>query len=84
MPVCKVPGMRWPHIDTSRCTGCGWCVAACGPGVLSLQPQGWRKHSVLHDADGCTGCRQCERRCPFGVITMVRPALQGAGPSQAG
>jgi len=62
--------MHLPHIDTQRCTGCGWCVAACPPHVLSLQVDGQRKHAVLHDAAGCTGCRKCERRCPFGVIAM--------------
>ncbi|MGV0958633.1 MAG: 4Fe-4S dicluster domain-containing protein [Limnohabitans sp.] len=64
--------MRLPHIDTARCTGCGWCVAACPPHVLSLHTKGWRKHAVLDDAPGCTGCSQCERRCPFGVITMTK------------
>jgi len=67
-----VATMLLPEIDTARCTGCGWCVAACPPHVLSLQHQGWHKHAVLHDLPGCTGCRKCERRCPFGVITMVR------------
>ena len=72
-----VAAMLLPEIDTARCTGCGWCVAACPPHVLSLQRQGWHKHAVLHDQPGCTGCRKCERRCPFGVITMVRePAVQ--------
>lgn len=59
-----------PEIATDRCTGCGWCVAACPVDVLSLQPQGWRKHAVLHDAIACTGCRLCARLCPFGVIRM--------------
>jgi NAD-dependent dihydropyrimidine dehydrogenase PreA subunit len=65
--------MKLPVIDTPRCTGCGWCVAACPPHVLSLQADGFRKHSVLHDQAGCTGCSLCARRCPFGVITMVKP-----------
>lgn len=65
--------MRLPQIDTSRCTGCGWCVAACPPHVLSLQADGFRKHSVLHDAAGCTACSLCARRCPFDVITMHPP-----------
>lgn len=72
--------MLLPEIDTARCTGCGWCVAACPPHVLSLQQhQGWQKHAVLHDIPGCTGCSKCERRCPFGVISMLRsPSLRQA------
>ena len=64
-----------PLIDTRRCTGCGWCVAACPPHVLSLQAKGWRKRSVLDDEAACTGCSKCERQCPFGAITMVRGEL---------
>jgi ferredoxin len=75
--MAKPSALRLPHIDTARCTGCGWCVAACPEQVLSLQAQGWRKTSVLHDAAGCTACRRCERRCPFHVIDMV-PAWPGA------
>lgn len=65
--------MKLPVIDTPRCTGCGWCVAACPPNVLSLQADGFRKHALLYDQVGCTGCSQCARRCPFGVITMAKP-----------
>ena len=72
-------GQRLPAIDLKRCTGCGWCVAACPPGVLSLQVVAWRKHAVLHDEQGCTGCSQCERRCPFGVITMTQPPRLDSG-----
>lgn len=59
-----------PDIDSQRCTGCGWCVAACPFHLLSLERDGWRKTSVLHNANACTGCRLCEVKCPFGVITM--------------
>ena len=59
-----------PQIDTARCTGCGRCVAACHLHLLSLEPQGWRKHSVLGDAAACTGCKKCAVWCPFDVITM--------------
>ncbi|MGN6527220.1 MAG: 4Fe-4S dicluster domain-containing protein [Burkholderiaceae bacterium] len=61
---------RLPAIDPARCTGCGRCVAACGPHVLSLETVRWRKTATLHDAAGCTGCSLCERRCPFGAIDM--------------
>jgi ferredoxin len=61
-----------PHIDPARCTGCGWCVGACPPHVLSLDSQGGKKTSVLHDVPACTGCAKCAVVCPFGAITMVR------------
>ena len=70
--------MLLPKVDTVRCTGCGWCVAACPPHVLSLQTDDLRKHAVLHDLQGCTGCRKCERKCPFGVIGMVKVGEAGA------
>ena len=67
-------GRALPVVDPSRCTGCGWCVAVCGPHVLSLStPEpGGRKQSVLHDAESCTGCALCAVRCPFDAITMAR------------
>jgi ferredoxin len=76
-----------PDIDSSRCTGCGWCVAACDLHLLSLEVVQWRKSSTLHDADRCTGCSDCAVTCPFHVITMrkARPAKAvdaGASPGQ--
>ncbi|MBL8372504.1 MAG: 4Fe-4S binding protein [Burkholderiaceae bacterium] len=69
------PPAALPVINPARCTGCGWCVAACPPHVLSLQVQQWRKTSVLDDPAGCTGCARCAVRCPFGAIRMRREAL---------
>ena len=68
-----------PAIDPNRCTGCGWCVAVCGPHVLSLQLQGMKKHSHLDNAPGCTGCALCAVRCPFDAIPMVRQPSQPDG-----
>lgn len=65
------PGWQ-PAVDADRCTGCGWCVAACEPHVLALETAAWRKRSVLQDATHCTGCSECAVRCPFHAITMVR------------
>ena len=65
-----------PVIDTSRCTGCGWCVPACNLHLLSLEPQGWKKFSVLSDIDACTGCRKCAVRCPFDAISMVEKSWE--------
>ena len=69
------PAPRLPDIALDRCTGCGRCVAACDPRVLSLETMpDWRKGAVLHARDDCTGCSLCELRCPFQAITMQRPA----------
>lgn len=61
-----------PAIDPARCTGCGWCVAACPPLVLSLETENWKKTASLHDEPGCTGCALCAVKCPFGAITVRR------------
>lgn len=63
-----------PTIDPARCTGCGWCVAACPPHVLSLETVNGRKFSTLHDVPGCTGCALCAVKCPFDAIAMVKLA----------
>lgn len=67
------PAAPLPVVDPARCTGCGRCVAACAPHVLSLETQpNWRKSATLHDRAGCTGCSLCALRCPFGAIEMRR------------
>lgn len=70
-----------PTVDASRCTGCGWCVAACPLHLLSLERMGWKKSAVVHDSAACTGCKKCEFKCLFKVITVQRhrPALAAHG-----
>ena len=69
---------RLPAVDPARCTGCGRCVAACDPHVLSLEVVRWKKTAVLHDPQRCTGCTLCAVRCPFDAIAMV--AAAGVNP----
>ena len=79
-----------PTVDTARCTGCGRCVAACHLHLLSLERQGWKKFSTLHESDRCTGCKACEVTCPFNAITMhfgvehwTAPPLPGVAAREA-
>ncbi|MGJ7506256.1 ATP-binding protein [Variovorax sp. GT1P44] len=65
------PGWR-PDVDAARCTGCGWCVAACDLHLLSLEVVNWKKYSTFGDADRCTGCSDCAVKCPFHAISMRR------------
>jgi len=67
-----MPTKTLPTINPARCTGCGRCVAACGPHVLSLHPHDWVKAAVLDDTSGCTGCGECMGVCPFGAVRMER------------
>ena len=59
-----------PEIETRRCTGCGRCVAACAPHVLSLETVQWKKSAVLHAPEACTRCGECVQHCPFDAIAM--------------
>jgi thioredoxin reductase/ferredoxin len=60
-----------PVIDTSRCIGCGSCVAACpempGHQVLGLV----RRKAVLVSPSDCIGHGACLAACPVDAITLV-------------
>ena len=75
---------RLPAIDPARCTGCGRCVGACAPHLLSLQAVRWKKHAVLQDAPRCIGCSECAVVCPFGAIRMRRLPAQAPGAANTG
>ncbi|MCM2252820.1 MAG: 4Fe-4S dicluster domain-containing protein [Ramlibacter sp.] len=63
-----------PVIASSRCTGCGWCVAACPDHLLVLEVEAWKKSAQLVRPDLCTGCAKCIPVCNFGAIGMARQA----------
>lgn len=63
------------RVDVDECKGCGLCVEACPPRVLSLSE--WLNHSGYRTATyagaGCTGCGICFVACPEpGAITVLR------------
>lgn len=63
---------RLPHIDPKRCTGCGRCVGACEPHLLSLEVLRWKKTAVLNGPERCTACSACAVVCPFAAISLRR------------
>lgn len=67
----KAPALQIPHVDLSRCLGCGTCVTACPEeDVLAMvhgQAQVVRSHS-------CVGATACATECPTGAITVTTVA----------
>jgi 2-oxoglutarate ferredoxin oxidoreductase subunit delta len=60
-------------IDPEHCKGCGLCVVACTPRVLSLSAalnhHGY--HPAVYSGQGCNGCGLCFYACPEpGVLTV--------------
>jgi len=63
------------RIDDEECKGCGLCIEACPPKVISmgerLNHYGYR--TAIYTGAGCTGCGICFMVCPEpGAITVYR------------
>ncbi len=63
------------RIDEQECKGCGLCIEACPPKVISMSERlnhyGYR--TALYAGAGCTGCGICFMACPEpGAITVYR------------
>lgn len=68
-------------INREECKGCGLCVAACVPHVLSLGEalNRYGYHPALYSGRGCTGCGLCFWACPEpGAITVYKLASTAA------
>ncbi len=60
--------LQYPHIDLSRCFGCGTCVRACPEeGVLDLV----HGQSVVIHGARCVGHGLCAKECPLGAIDIT-------------
>ena len=62
-------------VDINECKGCGLCMDACPPKVISLSERlnhyGYR--TATYTGKGCTGCGICFMVCPEpGAITVYK------------
>lgn len=76
-----------PHVNASRCVGCGICASGCPMGVFEIRQTettenisiaGKFKHrhrngdkSVVVNADACIRCGHCMRECPKRAIKFM-------------
>ncbi|MDE3188972.1 MAG: 4Fe-4S dicluster domain-containing protein [Acidobacteriota bacterium] len=70
------------RVDVNECKGCGMCVEACPPKVISMSEKlnhyGYR--TATYAGEGCTACGICFMVCPEpGAITVLRAVNHMAG-----
>ncbi|HBA71015.1 MAG TPA: hypothetical protein DER40_09280 [Geobacter sp.] len=61
---------RVPSVIAARCSGCGRCVAACLPKIITLETVGYRKNAVISSGEDCTGCGDCAASCPLDAVEL--------------
>lgn len=71
------------RIESTRCKGCGLCIAACPQHVLAfsaqLNAQGYHPVALVDETGACTGCARCALVCPDVVFRVYRePTVHGA------
>ncbi len=65
--------LAYPHVDLSRCFGCGACVRACPEeGVLALI----HGQALVVHGSRCVGHGVCARECPTDAIALTFGELE--------
>jgi Fe-S-cluster-containing dehydrogenase component len=54
-------------VDEDKCNGCGWCIAACEFGALTLH----RKKKVVVVCDLCEMKPKCVDFCPKEALSLM-------------
>ncbi len=68
-PSLVAPPHFLPQFDSTRCTYCGKCAAACPMGALAI---GLQDKTREHWLSRCIGCGLCAVACPQpGAIAMT-------------
>lgn len=73
------------HVDSTKCTACGLCVATCPKKLIEIIPKHLSAYTVKcknkwpgaqtrkNCSIGCIGCQKCFKACEYGAITMDGP-----------
>ena len=77
------PGAQHPHIDISRCIGCGTCADACPEGDVLGVIAG---KAAIVNGHKCIGHGLCAEACPVGAIeiVMAKPGISADMPRLSG
>jgi NAD-dependent dihydropyrimidine dehydrogenase PreA subunit len=83
MTDAKKPDRGQLRVDEEECKGCGLCIEACPPKVISLSERlnhyGYR--TAFYRGNGCTACGICFMVCPEpGAITVLRLVIGVSHP----
>jgi 2-oxoglutarate ferredoxin oxidoreductase subunit delta len=75
------------QVDVNECKGCGMCVEACVPHVITMSERmnHYGYHTATYVGAGCTGCGICSMVCPEpGALTVYRldPVVAAAASVQ--
>lgn len=62
------PRAQHPHIDATKCFGCGACVDVCPEGDVLAVIAG---QAAIVNGHKCVGHGLCAEACPVGAITIV-------------